>query len=319
MNNRPTDKSAPGGDQTKGRERDAYRVQSAEGQNMDISLNVQWRIDPTKAVQIHNGVRENIEELLLRPVVMAIVKNAATKLPAITAYSGDGLVKLQTDIHQALLKSELSEKGVIVDNFVIEHIELDAKYIEEITAAQIAGRKKIKEDELAKAADAAALRAKAEAQADLNKRVVEAERDKQVGVLKAEQEAKMAVLAAEADKQKITLDAEAQKIKTTMDAEARKAKLVLEATGQRDASLLEAEGILAKGKATAESQKLQLSAYAVPGAESFVQIEVAKAFATSTQGISGYLPSDMNVYTLGDNFSKAVQNLMGRTTPVPAK
>ncbi|EIJ42448.1 membrane protease subunit, stomatin/prohibitin [Beggiatoa alba B18LD] len=286
-----------------GREKDSYLVQSSEGQDMHISLNVQWRIDAAKVVDIHRTVRDNIEEKMLRPVVMRVVKDEATKRTAIEAYSGQGLVKLQTDIFTALVdeRGELRSRGVIVENFVIEGIRLDPKYIGEITERQVATQRRLKADEQTKAAQSEALRAEAEAQADLKRRVVEAERDKQVGILNAEKESQQSMLAAEASKRQVVLHAEAQQ-----------QKLVLEATGTRDARILEAEGIIAIGKSEAEAQRLKLSAFAVEGSDSYVKVEIAKSLASAHQNVKGYLPNDMNVYTLGNNFMDAIESIVGR-------
>lgn len=293
------DKSTAEGEVAEGREKDSYLVQSSDQQDLKISLQVQWRIDPTKVVQIHRGVRDAgidnpemaIRERLLRPVVMLEVKNAATKRTAINAYSGDGLVKLQAEIHDRLIaeNGELRQRGIFVENFVIEHIGLNPDYTREITERQIAIQRKSKEDELTKAAEAKALRVKAEAQADLNTQVVAAERDKQVGILKAEQLARQNVLAATASKE----------------------TQVLQATGGRDAAILEAEGTLAKGKAEAEAQKLRLSAYAVPGADAFVKIEVARSFGTAMSGVKGWLPEGMSVYTIGGDYKNAIETAVG--------
>jgi regulator of protease activity HflC (stomatin/prohibitin superfamily) len=304
------DRTPQEGEMGAGRARDAYVVQSSEGQDMHISLNVQWRIDPVKVIDIHKTVRTGIEEKMLRPVAMRVVKDQATRRTAIEAYSGAGLVKLQSDIYTDLINptGELRQRGIIVENFVIEGIRLDPKYIGEITERQVATQRKLKADEQTKAAQAEALRAEAEAQADLKKRIVEAERDKQVGILNAEKEAQQRVLSAEASKKQVILD-----------AEAHQQKLVLEATGTRDAKLLEAQGILAIGQSEAEAQKLRLSAYAVPGADIFARIEIARWFANGHQNIKGYLPSDMNIYTLGSNFSNAVENLVGAGTLPPLK
>ncbi len=280
-----------------GRDYDSYKVQSAEGQDMKISLNVQWRIDPTKVIEIHKTVHppmtetgEYVGEKLLRPVVMRVVKDQATRRTAVEAYSGSGLVKLQSDIYSDLTNPtcELRLRGIIVENFVIEGIALDPGYIGEITSRQIAMQKKLKEDELTKAADASALRAKAEAQADYNKRLVEAERDKQVGILEAERDRQVNILKAEAEQQ----------------------KRVLEATGGRDASLLQAEGILAIGKAEAEAQRSKLSAYAADGSAMWVKVQIADALAKSMQNVKGYLPHDINVITLGTNFEDAVSKIV---------
>lgn len=263
-----------------GRELDAYRVESAEGQPMDISLNVRWRLDPEKIIWIHRNIQDNYDEKLLRPVVMRIVKDAATQRKAIDAYAGDGLVKLEKEIETNLRDpaGELRMSGVIVENFVIEKIELDPKYVDEIKAKQVAIQHQLRAVEETKALEADALAAKASAQADYNKRIVEAERDKQVAILNAEQLAESQVTSA---------------------------------MGKQKAAEAEAAAILAIGKADAESQRLKLAAYAVPGAEAFVQIEVSKNMAAAFGNIKGYLPGDMKINLLTDSFTKSIQQMMG--------
>lgn len=287
-----------------GREMDAYKVQSSEGQDMTISLNLRWRINPSKLVEIHKTVRKDIEEKLIRPVVMRVVKDEATRMKAIDAYSGEGLVRLQTSIQTSLTGSgegaELKERGVIVENFVIEHIELDPKYIEEIKGKQIATQQTLRAAEEQKAAEAKALVAKAEAQADFNKRTVEAERDAKVMVTAAQAENEKAILTAKAEQQKLTLEAE----------------------GKKAAMIATAEGTLAMGKAEATAKELMLKAWAVPGAESFVKVEVSKNIGTAFSGIKGYLPEKMTINTFTDNFLKGLDVSTGNavvTAPAAAK
>ncbi len=287
MNNMPSHIEKVG----KGRETDAYKVQSEEGQDMTISLSVQWRIDPDKVVEIHKTVRHDIEEKILRPTVMRVVKDAATTRKAIDAYSGPGVVKLQKEIQDHLTdpKSDLRSRGVIVENFVIEAITLDPDYIGQIKARQVATQKQLTAAEEQKAAEAVALRSKSEAQADYNKRVVEAERDKAVGVLKAEQEAKQQVLAATAAKQ----------------------QQVLAAEGEQEASVLKAKAVLALGEAEAEATRLKLSAYSAQGADAFVKIEVSKNIGYAFSGIKGFLPADMKFNVLTESMQRSVNLLMG--------
>lgn len=284
----------------KGREADSYHVQSSDNQDMKISLNVRWRIDPDKIVQIHKTIRTDIEEKLIRPTVMLVVKNEATERKAIEAFSGDGLVKLQMAIQKELCNpnAELRQRGIIVENFVIEKIELDDKYVGEIRARQVAMMAKSRIDEETKAAQASALKSKAEAEADYNKRVVEAERDKKVGILKAEEMAQKQILAAESEKR----------------------QTVLRAEGEKESGVLRAQAIEAVGKAETDVTKLKLSAYAVPGAEAFVRVEVAKHMAEAYGNIKGYLPADMKVNLLTESFLKSVDSLMGKIPgSVPAK
>ena len=292
-----------------GRNQDSYLVQSAEGQDMRISLNVQWRIDPTKVVHIHKTVRSDIEEKILRPGIMRIVKDSATTRIATEAYSGEGLVKLQSEIFDRMVASdgELRSRGVIVENFVIEGIGLDNDYVGEIKARQVAIQRELRANEETKAAEAEALRARAEAQKDYEKMVVEARRDKEVGVLDFEMKAAQEVLKATAEASKVVLSAEASAKQVELAAEAQKKQAVLAAEGEKESGELRAQAILAIGEAEAQATKLKLSAYAVEGADAFIKIEVAKQMAEGFKNIRGYLPQDMKINLLSESFLDAVR------------
>lgn len=283
-----------------GRERDSYLVQSKDSQDMHLSLQVQWRVDPEHVVILHKTVGPTgIEEVVMRPALLRIVKDEATTREAIEAYSGDGLVKLQQDIERDLSDpaGELRGKGIIVDSFVIEHIRLDADYVAEIKARQVAIQKEQRAVQEEKAAQAEALKAKAIAQAALNTAVVKAESDKQVQVLKAEAENEQEILKAEAEAKKVVLAAQAEK----------------------DSGELKAASILAIGTANAESEKLKFSAYSAEGADVYAKIQIATALGNSLSGIKGYLPENMNVFTLGESFSKAVENVVKPNQAQPVR
>ncbi|MBA4137407.1 MAG: hypothetical protein C0518_08850 [Opitutus sp.] len=294
-----------------GRRRDSYLVQSSEGQDMRISLNIRWRRDPAFVVEMHKTVRGNVEEKVLRPELMRVVKDKATTRTALDAYSGEGLVKLQSDISTALMASdaELRKRGVIVENFVIEHIGLDPAYVEQIKARQVAVQERLRAIEETRAAEAKADRAKAEAQAAFEKAVVDAKRDKEVGILMAQKQAEQQVLDATAAAKRVELAAEADKNRN-----------VLAAQGEQEAALLRAQAIQALGKAEAEATRLKLSAYSAEGSEAFVRIEVAKSMSDAFKNISGYLPQDMTVNLLSDSFLRAVESVVGGKVapPVPA-
>ena len=286
MNDRSSEESGVG------RQTDSYLVQSKDSQDLHLSLQVQWRIDPAQVVTIHKNVGpENIEERLLRPTMLRIVKDEATMREAIDAYSGLGLVELQKAIETDLNnpEGELRARGVIVDSFVIEHIALDPDYVKEITARQIAKQKELRANQEEKAATAEAAKAKAVAQADYETALVEAERDKAVQVLAAEANNEQEVLKAEAEKQKVVLASEAKK-----------------ESGEN-----EAVAILAIGKATAEAKQLEFAAYGAQGADLYARIQIADAMAEAFGGIKGYLPENMQIFTLGENFLDTVENVVG--------
>lgn len=300
MNDQPDDTYG------EGRDSDSYLVQSSEGQDMRISLNVRWRRDPQHIIELHKTVRENVEEKILRPELMRVVKDNATTRSALDAYSGEGLVKLQSDISNALMApdAELRKRGVIVENFVIEHIGLDPSYVEQIKARQVAVQERLRAIEETRAAEAKAERAKAEAQAAFEKAVVDARRDKEVGILGAQKEAEQQVLAAQAAARQVEMAAEAEKNRNVLAAE-----------GEQQASLLRAQAIEALGRAEAEATRLKLGAYSAEGSEAFVRIEVAKSMSEAFKNVDGYLPQDMTVNLLSDSFLRAVESVVGGRAP----
>lgn len=279
-----------------GREQDAYTVQSSEGQDLTISLNVRWRLDPKKIILIHKTIRRDFEEKILRPVLLREVKDAATTRKAIDAYSGEGLVGLQSDIEKQLTNpdGEVRRQGIIVENFVIEKISLDPEYSAEIKARQVAVQKELRAKQETLAALQEANRAEAEAQADFKRAVVEAQRDKEVGVLGAQKEAEQEVLAAEASKKKQVLAAEAEK----------------------ESGELRAQAIVAIGRAEAEAKKVKLQAYAVDGADNFVRIEVANAIAEANKGVQGYIPESMTINVFTDRVMDAIERIVNPDRPV---
>lgn len=282
----------PGSEEfAQGREKDSYLVQSKDSQDMQISLNVTWRLDPDKLVHLHKTVRKDFEEKVLRPALLLIVKDEATVMEAIVAYSGEGLVRLQSSIRAKLSDPNgiVRSKGIIVENFAIEGIKLDEDYIGQIKDRQVAIQRdlKAKQEEIAALSEAQV--AKAVARADYEREVMAAERDKQVGILAAERGQQERILAAEADKQ----------------------EQVLAAQGEQEAGVLKAEAIMAIGEAEAHAKKVQLQAYAVEGAEMFARIEIARSVAQGFQNIDGYLPEDMTINLLTNSFIESMAALMG--------
>ena len=286
-------------EKSEGREKDLYRVESKEGQPMNISMALQYQLDPLKIVELHKTVRDDWQEKIIRPTTMRVVKDKATVYEAMVAYSGEGLVKLQSEIQQAL-KTPLAEKGIILDNFVIEKIDLDPKYVEEIKQRQVSMQAELRAKQEEKTALAMANKAKAEAQSEYERALVKAKQEKEVAVTKAQQEAEQKTISAEASSKQTIIAAEASAKQTVVAAQADK-----------DASELKASAILAQGKAEAESKKLMFGAYAAPGADSFVKIEVSKNLATAFSGVKGFIPSNMNINSFSTSFMDGIKGFMG--------
>ncbi len=296
-----------------GRQSDAYVVQSKDQQDMKISLRVQWRRLPDKIIELHQYAPTQVEERILRPVLQSVVKNHATQLTALDAYSGLGLVTLQSDILKALRADEELRKYVAIDGFVIEHIGLNKEYTDQIVARQVAVQEKLKADEQTKASLAKAEKAKADAQADYEKTLVEARRDKEKEILAQQAVSEKAIIAANANAKNTvtTQQAEAEKIVIAAKAEAARNVAISEA--QKQADINRAVGIEAVGKATADANKSLLASYAVPGSDLYTRIQVAKSLSDGFAGVKGYLPQNVTYNTVAENFNKGVSLLVGES------
>ncbi len=296
-----------------GRQSDAYVVQSKDQQDMKISLRVQWRRLPDKIIELHQYAPSQVEERILRPVLQSVVKNHATQLTALDAYSGLGLVTLQSDILKALRADEELRKYVAIDGFVIEHIGLNKEYTDQIVARQVAVQEKLKADEQTKASLAKAEKAKADAQADYEKTLVEARRDKEKEILAQQAVSEKAIIAANANAKNLvtTQQAEAEKIVIAAKAEASRNISISEA--QKQADINRAVGIEAVGKANADANKSLLASYAVPGSDLYTKIQVAKSLSDGFAGVKGYLPQNVTYNTVAENFNKGVSLLVGES------
>jgi regulator of protease activity HflC (stomatin/prohibitin superfamily) len=294
-----------------GRKTDAYVVQSKDQQDMRISLRIQWRRLPDKIIALHKYAPNNVEERILRPVLQSVVKNHATILTALEAYSGAGLVELQADILAALRADAELSKFIYIDGFVIEHIGLNKEYTDQIVARQVAVQEKLKADEQTKASLAKAEKAKADAQADYEKTLVESRRDKEKEILAQQAISEKAIIAAAANAKNIivTQNAESEKIVIAAKAEAERNIAISEA--QQQADINRAVGIEAIGKANADANKSLLASYAVPGSDLFTRIQVAKSLSESFAGVKGYLPQNVTYNTVAENFNKGVSLLVG--------
>lgn len=314
------DRQEAEGETASGRDMDSYEVPSSDNQLMKISMAIRWKLDPTMLLNIHQKLKAAkpsdqerfVEETLIRPATMSIVKNRATVVKAIEAYSGAGLVQLQSQIAEDLMSpnGSLAANGVIVDSSVIEEIRLDPEYINTINARQLQAQKELLEKAKTDATLAAAKTMEAEAQGELLRQVVGAKRDSEVAIIRAKQEAEQTVIAAEASaKQKIAAaGAKAKEVEIAAQAEA--AQIVTIAKSRQEAAISEALSITALGKAQAEAERLKFSAYEAKGADLWTQIEVSKSMSEAFRNIDGYLPQNMNLTLLSNDFTNAVRSFM---------
>lgn len=287
-----------------------FSIKSSDNQEMTIRSKVQWRRDPSKLVHHHKTFKQSAAKLAINPAMIGAILKHGTQFKALDAYSGEGLIKMQSDISKDLTSNpHLQADGILIESYIIEYNHLKPEYLEMINTRQLATLRQSAAVEKQKAAEAEALVAKSEAQANLNRAVVQAQQEKEVTILQAQ-----------AAQEKQILAATGQSKQSSIEAEGIKAKVIAEAEGKKQAMIAVAEGTLAMGRAEATSKELMLKAYSVQGADAWVRTEVSKNLASAFQNIKGYIPEKMNITVLADSYDKAVDLATGNTLiPVKAK
>lgn len=285
-------------------------VKSFDKQQVAIPYKIRWHRDSNKIVEQHTKLRDPL--VILVPESERIVNSKATVLEAIDIYAGKVQNDLRVQIEQALAdpNGELRAKGVIVDQFVFGDIALDKGYVQQIELRQIAiiAQSRAKEQGLAALAEAE--KAKAESQADLNRQVVAAQRDKDVSILQQQAISEKTIIAAKADAENTIVQQRATSEKQVLQAESAAKATIATAEATKLAELNRAIGIEAVGKAEATANKLKLESFQGTGGENYTKIEVAKQVATAYQNQKGYLPANMSINLLTENFEKSVSLLI---------
>ena len=252
-----------------------------------FSVTLNYHLDPTKLVALHNTTAKSYEDLTIKPALTRIISDSVTTLEVLDFYSGTGRVALQKDIESAITNHpRLAEIGVVVDTFVIDAIILDPAYVGKIKARQLAVQETLKNIEETKAANQAALRVKAEAEAEKNRTIA----------------------IAEAQNEKRILEAQAEE-------ESRKAL----ARASRFEKEQNAKGLLAQGEAEAKVIELKKqSAYSGTSGRLKAQVEInqARVDLFKNMQIKGILDKNVALTIINDESTSGIQ----KTLPVaPAR
>lgn len=184
-----------------------------------FSITLQYQLDTTKLTKLHVRAQKQYSGRIIKPALTNIIKSLTVEQHVLDFYTGKGYNALQASIEERIKSDDvLGELGIVVNTFVIDQIDLDSAYESEIQARQLATQQKLKEDELAKAAESAALKAEAVAKADKLKKIVAAEAAKAEQVLQAEANNEAKILAAKAAAEQKRLDAAADRFRKEQDA-----------------------------------------------------------------------------------------------------
>jgi prohibitin 2 len=107
-----------------------------EGLQVGIDSTTRFAIDPVKAFQVHNNLRNGYEEILIRPTIRSIVRLQVSQYSVTDVY-GTKRGQIQRDI-ETEIRARFEREGFILLSFDIRNVNFTADYSKAIEAKQIA-------------------------------------------------------------------------------------------------------------------------------------------------------------------------------------
>ena len=243
------------------------RTADAFSVNMDVNVIVHIQMKNAPMVIANLGSVANMISQVLEPAISSHFRNAAQYIQALDLYTKRKELQEKAKEHIA---NVLKEHHIDSRDTLIADVVLPLELTKPVTDRQIAEQEKTTFTTQRAAQIERRELENAKAQAEMQPEVVKSERNVEIqkniadGKIKEAEGAKAsAVLFAEGS-------AEAVKIKAIAEAEATKVTADAIATKTTKEGTAEADIILAKGKATAEANKLQVDAM---GQDGFVSLQ----------------------------------------------
>lgn len=105
-------------------------VPSKEGLNVELSLTVQFRLDPAKVLELYKTVGTDFAEVIIAPQVRAAVRSATASRDAKALYTSER-EQIRYDLIETL-NATLAGRGIVVEDVPMRAIVLPAKLTESI-------------------------------------------------------------------------------------------------------------------------------------------------------------------------------------------
>lgn len=180
---------------------DSIRARTSDGQEVSLDSSVIYRVNPDQAVSIHTDWQDRYTEDFVRPVIRGFVRTEASQF-TVQEVNSDKRKDLEVAL-QRRLSEEFSNKGIVLDQFLIRDVEFTEEYARSIEDKQVALE----------------------------------------GVTRTESEAEQVRNLAEGEKDRIATEAEGNKQRFILEAEGKAQSIKLESEAQADALKLIAEAL----------------------------------------------------------------------------
>jgi regulator of protease activity HflC (stomatin/prohibitin superfamily) len=126
--------SKPGEGQVAGD--DSIRARTSDGQQVLLDCSVIFRVDPTQIIRIHVDWQHRDIEDFVRPVVRGYVRTQVSQF-TVKEVNSDKRKDLEVALDRTL-RDEFSNKGLILDQFILRDIAFSPEYANAVEQKQVA-------------------------------------------------------------------------------------------------------------------------------------------------------------------------------------
>ncbi|MBN1149416.1 MAG: hypothetical protein JXA78_19295 [Anaerolineales bacterium] len=169
---------------------DAISARTSDGQAVYVDCSIIYRIDANDAIRVHIDFQDRYVDDYIRPILRGVVRTEVSQFTADEVNSSKRK-NLESNL-QDLLTEALSDKGFVLDRFLLRNIAFSEEYARAIELKQVAEQTRTQREY-----EAEQIRILAGAQRD--KIRIEAQGKADAIVLEAEAQARAILLKAEAD------------------------------------------------------------------------------------------------------------------------
>lgn len=179
---------------------DSINARTKDGQEIHLDVSTIFRLDPEQVIRIHIDWQHRYTEDLVRPIIQGFVRSQVSQF-TVEEVNSDKRNDLQAILDQ-LLRVELDDKGLILDQFLLRAVSFSEQYSLSVEAKQVAlegiQEKEYEAQQIRELsqgnADAVEIEAKGNAAAIL----IEAESQAKARIVEAEAQATALVVIGEA-------------------------------------------------------------------------------------------------------------------------
>jgi len=101
---------------------DRIRCLTCEGLTVDLDMTLLYRIDPTKANEIHQTIGVNYVDIVVRPQIRSVIREVVSQHTAGEVYGVQR--RLVEQEIQAELSGRLDEKSIVLEKTLLRNVEL---------------------------------------------------------------------------------------------------------------------------------------------------------------------------------------------------